>query len=322
MLFVAAGGVYLLARPRLEARRASSEIARYARAERQFSDADTGVSLSLPEGWVLLRDDSPFILSPTAVARLAHPGLQAFGTLHAETLTRPLPSPAEHLERVIADRRLVWPSLVASSPSDTTVNDLPAKAASLAWDQEGKSMRGMSLAWRDGWRSYALSAWGPAASEARLAKATDALKAAVRVSGEPTRQVSAATEALLSEAPELSRESAERLVADRLGSGRSAETLGQLALREVNRGISVLSPEDRRELGTLYEQVYAPIPQKDRARLAAWLSAMRSGMALPAEEAQLMRALLRNGVMSLPEDARQRLQALNAKAVAFALSRP
>ena len=76
-------------------------------------------------------------------------------------------------------------------------------------------------------------------------------------------------------------------------------------------------------MGQIYAQVYKPLKDKERARLAAWL-ALGAGRARrwPPEEGLAMRQALRDGLLALPEDVRARLQALNEKAVTAALAQP
>src|SRR5262249_13925400 len=76
------------------------------------------------------------------------------------------------------------------------------------------------------------------------------------------------------------------------------------------------------ELGEIYAQVYGPIPEDERVRLARYVQQVRQGVPVSGDEAQAARQLLRQGIDSLPEEARARLQALNDKAFRAGLGPP
>jgi hypothetical protein len=91
-------------------------------------------------------------------------------------------------------------------------------------------------------------------------------------------------------------------------------------VQAVSRGLHALSTEETHTLAEIYGQVYAPIPEGERVRLARYLERVKEGEFVRPEEGQAMRQLLRDGVMGLPGEVRVRLQALNEKAIAAGLS--
>ena len=84
------------------------------------------------------------------------------------------------------------------------------------------------------------------------------------------------------------------------------------------RASPAVSPDEARELQGIYAQVYDPMPEADRQRLADWQRAVRASRPVAPEEAQALRLLLRDAVTALPEESRLRLQTLNEKAIAAA----
>jgi hypothetical protein len=86
--------------------------------------------------------------------------------------------------------------------------------------------------------------------------------------------------------------------------------------------LRALTAQESQEMGQIYNQVYKPLKEKERARLAAWLGQVRSGAAVAPEEGQAMRQALSASLLTLPEDIRGRLQVLNEKAVTAALAQP
>jgi hypothetical protein len=142
------------------------------------------------------------------------------------------------------------------------------------------------------------------------------------MAGVAAARIRAAADTVAPLTPELSRRSVEALVEDRLAAGQSTDDLPQASIRVVSRGLRALTGQESQEMGQIYAQVYKPLKEKERARLAAWLGQVRSGAPVAAEEGLAMRQALSDGLLALPEDARGRLQVLNEKAVTAALAQP
>jgi hypothetical protein len=319
------GGVaawWKLTEPSRNRRHAEATIRRYGTSERSFSDDAVGLRVDVPEGWVVLRPDNPFFHAPAARLRLAHPRSGTFARLSTEVQRDGMSPLDAGLDRVLADWRLLVPSLQEESRADATVSGMKARRAAVSWSAEGLPMWGTAAVFRDGWNEVSLLAWGPAADAVAANTATDALVSVIRMSGTAAAKIRAAADAMAPETPELSRTSVEALVLSRLASGQPTDDLPQASIRVVSRGLRALSSVETQEMGQIYAEVYKPLKEKERARVAAWLSQVRAGAAVAPEEGQAMRQALRDGLLALPEDIRARLQALNEKAVAAALAQP
>src|SRR5262249_21935124 len=70
--------------PRVEKQRAGQRVQTDALADRRFVDAASGLTLTVPDGWYLLRPDSTLLVAPQSRAKLAHPGKDAFAVLTLE----------------------------------------------------------------------------------------------------------------------------------------------------------------------------------------------------------------------------------------------
>jgi len=325
LLAAVLGGALLwwkLSQPARDRQRAEAEIRRYALPDRAFAEEALGLRVEAPPGWILLRPDNPLFHAPEARLRLAQPALSAFARLSTQRRPRGAPSLDAALDRALADWRLLTPGLQEEGRSDASVSGTPARKAAVTWSADGQEMRGTAAVWRDGWNECALLAWGPAANAPALNTATDALVSHVRMAGTAAAKIRAAADAVAPEAPELSRASVEAIVESRLAAGEPTDDLPQASIRVVSRGLRALSSVESQEMGQIYAQVYKPLKEKERARLAAWLSRVRAGAAVAPEEGQAMRQALRDGFLALPEDIRARLQVLNEKAVTAALAQP
>jgi hypothetical protein len=319
---VAAGSFWWKSgQPARDRQRAEAEIRSYAVSDRTYVDEPLGLRVELPDGWVQLRPDSPFFHAPTARLRVAHPRLGAFGRLSAQ-VTRGPRTLDTLLDRAIEDWRLFAAGLQEQGRSDVSVSGTPARKAAVSWSTEGQALIGTALVWRDGWNDFALLVWGPAPAANAVNTATDALVSHLQMGGVAAARIRAAADGVASAIPELSRASVEALVEDRLAAGQPAEDLPQASIRVVSRGLRALTSQESQEMGAIYAQVYKPLKEKERTRLAAWLSQVRSGAAVPPEEGQAMRQVLTDGILALPEDLRGRLQALNDHAVTAALAQP
>jgi hypothetical protein len=321
--FVAAGFFWWKAgEPARERQRSEAEIRSFGVPDRHLADEGLGLRLDLPEGWILLRPDSPFFHAPTARFRLAYPRLGAFARLQAQVEARGAHSLDAGLDRALDDWRLFAPGLQELGRSDATVAGTRARKASVSWSADGQEVRGTASLWREGWNELALLAWGPGPSAAEVNTATDALVSHMQMAGVAAARIRAAADTVASATPELSRSSVEALVEDRLAAGQATDDLPQASTRVVSRGLRALTAQERQEMGQIYNQVYKPLKEKERARLAAWLAQVRSGAAVPPEEGQAMREALSAGLLALPEDVRGRLQMLNEKAITAALAQP
>jgi hypothetical protein len=308
--------------PARDRQRAEAEIRSFGLPDRRFADDLLGLRLDVPEGWIVLRPDSPFFHAPTAKLRLAHPRLGAFGRLQAQVRAHDSPSLDDALGRAVEDWRLFAEGLQEKGRSDTTVGGTPGKKAFVSWSPDGQELRGTVTVWRDGWNEMALLAWGPGSSATEVNTATDALVSHLQMAGVAAGKIRAAADAVAPATPELSRASVLALVEERLAAAQSTDDLPQSSIRVVSRGLRALTGQESQEMGQIYNQVYKPLKEKERARLAAWLAQVRSGAAVAPDEGQAMRQALSDGLLALPEDLRARLQALNEKAVTAALAQP
>ena len=135
-------------------------------------------------------------------------------------------------------------------------------------------------------------------------------------------RVEEATRQVELEAPELSRNAVRLLVQARMSVGAPTEDLPETSLRVVTRGLNALSIAETEEVGLIYAQVWGPLPEAERKRLGRYLAEVKAGRPVAAEEGQPLRQLVKAGILSLPEEARARLQALNEKAIVAGLGGP
>jgi hypothetical protein len=117
-------------------------------------------------------------------------------------------------------------------------------------------------------------------------------------------------------APELTPASAEMLA--REFPGPPSQSLAEMGLVFASSGADLLEREEVREMGRLFEEVYAQLPPADRAWMAEYMRMVREGNLTP-EAGNRGRQLLTQGVTLMPAERRQRLQALIEKSIRASL---
>ena len=301
--------------PRFEKQRAGERIQADAMADGRVTDPALGLTLVVPEGWVLLKPETTLIVAPQVRAKFAHPVLGAFGALTLESMPPGVVALDVFLDRVIEGRRALVRDYRDLARADVTLGGRPARRLSASWVEDRARQRVEIVATQDAWSYVALAAWGPETAGPALTTAQDALVRALRLAGVLQARVAQAAELLVPEQPELSRASIELILRDRLGHGGTPQEVGEAAVRAVSQGLGALTKEETWELQHIYAQVYDPMTEPDRQRLAAWQREVRADRKAAPEETEALRVLLRDGLLALPEELRTRLQAINEKAI-------
>jgi hypothetical protein len=107
-----------------------------------------------------------------------------------------------------------------------------------------------------------------------------------------------------------------------MSQDRGLEDVPQDALRAVSRGLDALGVAEANEMRAIYQQIWAPVPEEERVRLARLLGEVKAGRPVAAADAQALRDAVRTGVHTLPEADRARLQELSGRAVRKSLLLP
>ena len=94
------------------------------------------------------------------------------------------------------------------------------------------------------------------------------------------------------------------------------------ALRRVSRGLDALSAAEAGEMGEIYGQVWAPLSQAERRRLARVLERVKADRPVAAADVRALREVVKAGVVALPPEQRARLQELSGRALEKSLVLP
>jgi hypothetical protein len=309
------GGVWALLRPFLAKRRAIAEVKRYSLAERRVEDPATGLVIELPTGWLALRNENPYVVRPGARLSLAQPAADVYGAVSVAVRPALMDDLDGYLAEVLQQRLPRQPSQREGERRDVQLGRGKGRLAATTWEDGSVPMQGATVAWADGFNLFALEAWAPAAAGDRFAKEVEALCRGTSTRGAVAERIDEAVERLAVEVPELSQDSLRLLVAERLSEGRGVEDVPSAALRAVSRGLDALAVSEANEMRAIYQQVWEPVPEAERVRLAGLLAEVKAGRPVPAADVQALRDAVRTGVHALPEEQRARLQELSGRAV-------
>lgn len=314
------GGLLAVLRPYVAKRRAIAEVNRYAQADRRVEDA--GLVVELPAGWSALRADNPFVARPGARLALAQPAVGAFGAVSVAVRPRQMDDLDAHLDELLQERLPRVPSQKEGERRDVQLGKGNGRLLRTTWEDGLVPMQGALVAWADGYDLFSLEAWAPLASGDAFVAETDALVRGIAPRGTNAARIEEGVERVAVQVPELSRDALRLLVAERMSEGRGLEDVPSAALRMVSRGLDALGAAEAAEMRTIYQQVWAPVPEAQRVRLAFLMNEIKAGRPVAAEDVLSLRTAVQAGVLALPPDERVRLQELSGRAVRQSLLLP
>ena len=323
LVVVLLGTLFAALSPWIALRRARLEIQGEALPDRRYADPSLlGVVVEAPQGWLILRPDTRLVAPSDAKLILAQPSVGAFATLRVESRPRLVAGEDACLDTLVESWRLYRPKLQVLERGDQRLAKGQGRLLHASWEEAGEPVQGSAVVFHDGWNYFTLQAWAPAGIGGAFVSEVHALARGIAPPGTLESRVEEAVRQVAVEAPELSKTAVRLLVQVRMSSGQPTDDLPETSVRVVNRGLLALSTEESAEMGKIYAQVWGPLPEAERTRLARYLEQVRAGRVIAPEEAQPLRQLIKAGILSLPEDVQARLQTLNEKAIGAGLGRP
>jgi hypothetical protein len=305
----------VLLRPFLATRRAVAEVRRYALADRRAADPQTGLTVELPGGWLALRNENPYVVRPGARLGLAQPAAAIFGAVSTAVRPAMMDDLDAYLNELLQQRLGRVPSQKEGARTDVQLGRGKGRMVRTTYEEDLVPMQGATVAWADGYTLFSLEAWGTAATGDRFQAELEQLCHGLLTSGATAMRVDEAVDRLAPEVPELSKDALRLLVAERLSQEKSTDDVPSAALRAVSRGLDALGAQEANEMRAIYQQIWAPVPEEQRVRLAGLLNDVKAGRSVAPADVQALREAVRAGVNALPEDQRARLQELSGRAV-------
>lgn len=280
-----------------------------------FNDDAVGLTLELPEGWVLLKPGNPLVEAPEgALATIAQPRLGGFGYLTAEPAPRGVATPDQYLDLIMTRRKPATPTLVEQERGNAILGTLAGRRLDSTWTDNTAPQSDLMLAGQDGWMSFALVAWMPEATAARP-NGLEPLASSLGARGLLAPRLEAAIQAAVENVPHLSIPAAEQLMAQSAARVLEPDQAFRRSVMALTELLPNLSRAETRELSQLTRAAYSSLPWKSRRPLADYIEQVRRGDTTdPAVDAE-MAELMKTAEMSLAPDKRHRLQQFYERAI-------
>lgn len=135
------------------------EFAKYAVASTSFEDDSLGVSVTLPDGWVLLTKDNPIVAVPQADMIAVHTRVGCFAALLIEPDIFGAISPDGYLSLVFENRQKAQPGVKDLGRADVAFGGYHGRRLDTSWTHNGQQFRGFSVASKAGTSYYMLTGW-------------------------------------------------------------------------------------------------------------------------------------------------------------------
>lgn len=315
-------GLWTFLRPVLARRQAIADVKRWALADRRLEDPAIGLTIELPAGWVALREDNPFVVRPGARLRLAQPAVGIFGAVTVKGEPRLMDDLDGYLDERLQERMPRQPSQQEGERALVQLGRGQGRLVRTTWEEGLTDMQGATVAWADGYDLFALETWATAAAGGAFMAEVESLCRGLAAKGMLAARVEEAVEGLTIEVPELSRDALRLLVAERMSRGASLDDVPVAALRAISRGLDALGAAEAAEMRGIYQQIWSPVPEEERVRLARLLGDIKAARPVRAADVETLLAAVKAGVLALPEDQRGRLQQLSERAVRKSLLLP
>jgi hypothetical protein len=290
------------------------ELRKVASPQRQYADPTAGLSIEVPDDWVILRDDAELYRGVPSKVTLANPDAGTVAFINYEQRRPGLVTLDHYLDAVLAGLNESGLEAEQSGRSDVTVGKASARRMALTWKEEGHSISGFFSIWLDGDRIFMFigavpGRWTPSAEE-RFAS----LEGALRFTAPIETALTDAEARLTTECPMFTATSV-RTIARRISPGSATEAYFKVGWAWALRGQGQLDAAAAAELGRLMSEVFAGMSQADRTRFGAYSEKLRAGRGTTRNEDVSAMRILGRAAGALPPASLAQLQGLTDAAL-------
>ena len=301
--------------PREAARRT---LAEWTAAQTAYARDDIGVRLAVPQGWVLLRDGSPYVpVDPATVVVLLQAETEARAVLTLELDPRSGESLDDYLDRYLERWQQREPELAPHERGSATLGDVKARRVDVAWTREEVAYAGHAVAWQDASRTLVLATWYRAKDAEAARPAVEELQAALVVTRPLQARIARTAAAAGPVMPQLSPHAIELLVARRPDADLAALFRESLAVASL--GFQRLENDQVRDMGEINRALYGQMPPADSSWMEDYVRRVRAREPTGSEEDERAMRAMAAAVGRLPETSRARLRSILEHAVAAAV---
>jgi hypothetical protein len=294
---------------------AEAGVSQWATPDRIFTDGALGLTLDVPNGWVILKPGNPLVPAPDAArVTFAQPRHGGRGYLLAAPAPRGVSTADQLLDRALAGGEVGRPGFQAGARTNSLSGAVSGRRLDARWSDGSVPQSEVLLAGLDGWMGFTLVAWMPE-SDASRPDGLEALVGGLAARGLLAGNLSKAIDAAVAEVPHLSAPAAQQLMAETEARVLEPDQAFRRSIAALARLLPALTPAETRELTALTTAAYAGVPWADRSRLAAYVERVRRGDSTSPEEDREMMALMKKAETALSPTRRLRLQAYYEKAI-------
>jgi hypothetical protein len=276
--------------------------------QREYADAASGLSLSVPPGWSIMRPDAELFASVPAKVKLADPDAGTVVFINDEPRGLGFVSLDHQLDLVLERQKASGLDPKQRDRVDATVGRAVARRMSLGWTHEGQPFSGFVSVWLDGPQVFTLFGAAVGGGAASTDERFRALEQALHFSAPVETALADAEKSLLRECPVFSAD-AVRMIGRKIPPASPAEAYFKTGWAWAVKGQRQMDPARAAELRDLMGAVYQHMGASERTRFGAYTERVRGGASTtPDEDAQSMR-ILGKAAAALPADSVAKLRA-------------
>jgi hypothetical protein len=285
------------------------ELREAASGQREYDNAVAGLSFTVPEGWVILRDDAEIYEEVPSKVALADPDAGAVVFLNYERKGPGLPTLDVYLDAVLEGLKRSGIEATQADRTDVTVGSAPARRMSVTWEEEGLPMEGFITSWLDGERILTLIGISLGGLTSNAQERFAVLEGALRFTAPIETALSDAAARLTAECSIFTPTSV-RTIARRISPDSPTEAYFKVGWSWAQRGQGLLDGASQGELGEIMTDVFAQMSPADRTRFGNYSAKLMAGQRTGRSEDGAAMRILGGAVARLSPASLSRLQTL------------
>jgi Ca2+/Na+ antiporter len=268
-----------------------AELQKVASDQREYADPEAGLTIVVPEGWVILREDAELYQGVPSRVTLADPAAGAVAFVNYERKAPGLLTLDHYLDAVLERLNAAGLDARQSERADVTVGRAPARRMALTWQEDGQRVSGFLSTWLDGDIIYTFIGASPGGWTSSTEQRFAVLEGALSFTAPVETALSEAQARLTAECP-IFTPAAVRTIGGKIPPDSAAEVYFRTAWSWAVKGQGQLDAAAVAELGQLMGEVFSAMPEGERRRFGAYTEKVRGGRRTSrAEDAAAMRAL-------------------------------
>jgi hypothetical protein len=290
------------------------ELRKVASDQREYADPAAGISIEVPDDWVILRDDAELYQGVPSKVTLANPDAGTVAFVNYDQRRPGLLTLDHYLDAVLAGLSESGLEAQQTGRSDVTVGQAAARRMALTWKEEGRPVSGFFSVWLDGDRIFMYIGAVPGQWTTSAEEHFAVLEGALRFTAPIETALTDAEARLTTECPMFTATSV-RTIARRISPGSATEAYFKVGWLWALRGQGQLDGAAKAELGQLMSEVFAAMSQADRTRFGAYSEKLRAGRRTTGAEDVAAMRILGRAAGTISPASQARLQSLTDAAL-------